>query len=85
MKAPLLLLSIFDSISETYAAPFTSLNKNTAIRSFKQVANDPATTINKSPNDYTLVVVADWDDLQGKIIVLEPFETIAKASNLIEE
>lgn len=57
----LLCFSIFDSAAATYNVPFFMTTKGQALRAFNDLVNDPTSTINKHPEDYSLVYVGDFD------------------------
>lgn len=56
------IYTIYDVKTDVHAAPFTSHNNNTAMRSFGDIATDPQTQLYKHPADFQLIRVGTWDD-----------------------
>lgn len=54
--------SIYDSKAQNYHIPYFLKNEAIAIREFADLVNDPKTSINKHPEDYTLFNLGTWDD-----------------------
>ena len=59
--------SIKDAKANVFSAPFFSINDKTAQRSFEQAQNDPNTTINKNPEDFSLYRLAQFNDQSGEL------------------
>jgi len=59
--------SIKDAKANVFSAPFFSINDKTAQRSFEQATNDPNTTINKNPEDFSLYRLGNFNDQSGEI------------------
>ncbi len=59
--------SIKDAKANAFSAPFFSINDQVAQRSFEQAKNDPNTTINQSPQDFSLYRLATFDDQSGEL------------------
>lgn len=64
--------AIEDIKIESFSAPFTSPNNNTAMRQFGDVATDPNTNINRHPDDYRLCRLGEWDDQSGEFTSEKP-------------
>ena len=58
--------SIYDTKAQNYHVPYFLKNEAIAIRQFGDMVNDPDTTINKHPEDYTLFKLGSWDDQNSK-------------------
>ncbi len=56
------VFAIYDTKAEAYLQPFCTHNKATAIRSFSDLANDPATQFHQHAGDYVLFQIASYDD-----------------------
>ncbi|AXH77822.1 MAG: nonstructural protein [Microviridae sp.] len=56
------LYSVYDSKAKAYSNPFTSVNQQIAIRDFTQAVRDENSQLNKFPEDFTLVELAEFDD-----------------------
>ena len=59
--------SIKDAKANVFSAPFFSINDSVAQRSFEQAKNDPNTTINQNPQDFSLYRLATFDDQSGEL------------------
>jgi len=59
--------SIKDVKANAFSAPFFSINDAVAQRSFEQAKNDPNTTINQNPQDFSLYRLATFDDQSGEL------------------
>lgn len=66
------IFSVFDSKLAVYNTPFFMQREQAAIRSFTDAVNDPQTTLNKHPEDYTLFHIGDFDDDTGELIPVHP-------------
>lgn len=62
------IFSVYDIKSKSFGQPFYSLTRGTAIRSFTDLVNDPQTSINKYPDDFTLFEIGTFDDNSGEIL-----------------
>lgn len=58
--------SVKDSKSGTFGNPFYAQNDALASRSFEQASNDPQTTINAYPEDFSLYRIGNFDDQSGE-------------------
>ena len=56
-----------------YRNVFVMPSQGAAERAFVQLASDAATDIGKSPSDYGLYHVADFDDQTGEVIPCHEF------------
>jgi hypothetical protein len=59
------VFSIFDSKAQCFAAPFFLPVVGAALRAFGDLADDPRSTVNKHPEDYSLFVIGEFDDSVG--------------------
>lgn len=57
--------SVYDHQIESFARPFFMQSKGEAIRGWIQVVNDPGTQINKTPQDFILFELGEYDDQTG--------------------
>lgn len=67
---------IFDNAAEAYLSPFVVATEGQAMREFRICANHPEHSIAKSPADYTLFCIGEFDDSTANI------ETFDSARNL---
>lgn len=66
------IFSIRDSKAEAYLQPFFSPNIPTAMRALSAAAEDVNHEFNKHAADYSLFILAEFDELTGKITAHEP-------------
>lgn len=66
------LYSVFDNVALVYSNPFTSINDGTAFRDFSHACQDPQSSLHKSPNEFSLYHLGDFDDSTGEVISLHP-------------
>jgi len=59
--------TIYDVASGTYMRPFFAQADGMAVRSFKDIANDPQHDIGAHPEDYTLFRVGDFNERTGSL------------------
>lgn len=76
-----LVYSVFDIKAKQFQRPFYSLTRGTAIRDFQDAVNDPQTSLNKYPDDFTLFEIGTFDDTNGELI---PHETKQAVGNALE-
>lgn len=79
----LTVYSSFDFVSETFSQPWLAPNDKAAIRAFAFAVNDPALYLNKSPQDYALFKVANFDDHTGSLQPINP-AIVVKAIDLLQ-
>lgn len=56
----------------TFSAPFMQANDAVAIRTAKNVCNDPSSELSTIASDIEFWKIAQWDDKNGKIESAEP-------------
>ena len=78
----MIICTVFDSASETYAQPFFIQTVGAAIRSFGDEANRADSQINQHADDFTLHKVGTWDYNTGTIEPQRP-QLLARAKDLI--
>lgn len=64
--------SIRDQKGEKFNTPFFQNTHGEAERSFRHVANDPQSFVNKYPEDYDLYYIGSYDDQTG---LMKPLDT----------
>lgn len=79
----LLLCSVFDAKAEAFMQPVFVQAKGQAIRSFSDAINDASTNFGKHPEDYTLFVVGEWDELDGTLYPAPAPECIVTGISLL--
>ncbi len=70
------MLSVFtirDSAAEAFMRPFFAQSSGSAVRSFSDAVNDPEESpMGAHPEDYTLFLVGEFDELTGTFSTHEP-------------
>ncbi|AXL15280.1 nonstructural protein [Microviridae sp.] len=60
--------SIYDSKADAYLPPFFLHQEAMGIRAFSDAVNNPESQIHLHPADYTLFLIASFDDEKGEMI-----------------
>lgn len=66
------MFSIYDAKAEAYMRPFFAPTNAAAIRSITDAANDNTHPIGQHPEDYSLFVIAEFDESNAKLEVTSP-------------
>jgi len=66
----LVVFSIYDSKSHIYEKPFYMNHRMEALRAFESTVNDPNTSINKWPEDFTLFELGTYENITGTFELL---------------
>lgn len=67
MKAGnLVVCAVFDSAVGVYFQPFFARSRGEALRSFVDISNKPGHTFNSHPGDFSLFVLAEWSEENGR-------------------
>lgn len=66
--------AVYDSVSASYAAPFLQSSDVVAERTFRQLCQDPQSSVYRSPGDYSLWHVGSYDDTTGTIESIKPVQ-----------
>lgn len=69
----LLMFSIFDTVARAFIAPFFCPNRQVAQRAFTESVNDKTHAFARSPYDYQLYFLGEFDSESG---LVEPAELI---------
>lgn len=77
--------AVYDEKAELYNNPFYMLNDKMALRAFKDLANDPQSTIYNNPSDFSLYLIAEYDDSTAETQSMIPIKIIAKATEVKHE
>lgn len=62
-----LVFSIFDEKAAAFGMPFFTVNEAMALRMILATARDQNTNIAQFPGDFTLFVIGEWDEDDGRI------------------
>lgn len=77
----LVVASVFDTAVGVYFQPFFARSRAEAIRSFADAASQEGHPFNKHPADFTLFVLATWDEESGSFT---PLAAPASLGNALE-
>jgi len=61
------IYSIFDTASGTYQKPIHSRADGEIMREFQNIVDDPKHPVGMHPEDYSLIRLGTFDDLDGKL------------------
>lgn len=56
------VFSVFDSKAAVFGTPFFMPTEGAAVRAFTDAANDGGTLLSKHPEDFSLFLIAEFDD-----------------------
>ena len=73
------MFSIYDAKAESYVTPWFQPTFGLAERIFTDEVNNPESTLNKHPEDYTLFYLGEMDQDTGKIETEATPKPLAKA------
>lgn len=77
------ICTIHDSVAKIYNQPFFQTNKNVAKRTFTDLINDPTTNLARSPIDFNLYSLGEFNDQTGEITLYSKHELIAKGLSVV--
>lgn len=59
------VFSVFDSKAEVFSTPFFMSTRGEAVRAFKDLVNDPNSSVSRHPDDYRLMCLGEFDNEKG--------------------
>lgn len=77
------IYTIFDTKAKIYNKPFHQVNEAVALRTATDLANDSNSEIAKSPEDYILFYLGNYDDQSAQFELCEP-KSICKFHELVK-
>ncbi|AXL14618.1 nonstructural protein [Microviridae sp.] len=77
------IYTIFDTKAQIYNKPFHQINEAVALRTATDLANDSNSEIAKSPQDYILFYLGNYDDQSAQFELCEP-KSICKFHELVK-
>lgn len=77
------MFSVKDHKVGIYMRPFFELHMGSALRSWEDACASPESPFHKYPNDFSLFLLGEFDDLTGKARHLEEPELVASARDVI--
>lgn len=66
------VFSVYDAKAKAYLPPFFLHEEGLAIRAFSNCANDPDHQFGQNPEDYTLFLIGQYDDITAELIPETP-------------
>lgn len=76
----LTVMVVYDAVAKVFFRPYYTASKEVGTRAFRQAALDPETELWKSPADYSLWCLGEFDDETGRFVLLEQPEKLCIAS-----
>lgn len=82
----LIVVSIFDTATRTYARPVFVAARGAALRSFSDEVNTPRedNPLNRHPGDFELHLLGTWDDQNGAFASLPQPELLVRGVDVKE-
>lgn len=84
-----LVLSVYDSKTDTFFPPFHVRNEATGVRYFEEQVRDPASQIHKFAADFTLFALGHFEDANGSFELFDAPRSVVSAysikSNIAKE
>lgn len=77
------MYTIYDSVAQIHNKPFHQTNKQVALRTATDLANDPKGEIFKNPEHYSMFYVGTYDDSNAEIELAIPMEHVLNFHELI--
>jgi hypothetical protein len=77
------LYSIYDAKAEAFMMPFSATNDGFATRMLLDSASDPATSLYKHPEDFSLFRLASYEENTGVITPVVPVACVGTLITLI--
>ena len=79
------IYSLRDAAVEAFLQPFFAPTDGAAIRSLTQAVNDPNHDVSKNARDYSLWILAEFDDHDGQIVPMSPVRHLINCIELINK
>lgn len=78
------IFTIHDTAAGAYLAPFVLHAEGIAIRTFTDCVNDPDHAFGRHPKDYTLMVIAEFDDNNGTITTYQTQKPLGNGLSFVQ-
>lgn len=75
--------AIYDNKALVYGVPFFAPTDGSAVRSFRDLSNDPNTTVGRHPGDFSLFSIGSYEDGNGQLVPLSPLRHVIDATALV--
>lgn len=79
------IFSIFDQKAKCHLPPFFLHESGQAVRAFSDCVNDPNHNFGKHPEDYTLVAIGEFDDIDGHILAYNHPQLVTSALAVVQD
>lgn len=73
--------AIYDGKGKMFGVPFFMPQPGLATRAFMDLVNDPQSTVNRHPADYTLYQIGSFDDNSGELFSDDPHVLLGHGSD----
>jgi len=73
------IFTIYDKKAEAYNTPWFQQTHGLAERIFRDESNNPESSINKHPEDYTLYYLGEYDQNTGEMEIPHPPKPVMEA------
>lgn len=77
------LYVIYDSKAKIYNKPFHQINKDVALRTAADLANDKSGEVSRSPEDYSMFSLGHYDDENAQIDLKSNPEHVVNLHELV--
>jgi len=74
------VFAILDLKAEAFMSPFFMSTTGQAMRAFKDLVNNPESSLYRHPADYRLHCIGAFDDSRGQLLPLDQVEPLGFAS-----
>jgi len=78
------IYTIYDSVAQVHNKPFHQTNRNVALRTVSDLANDAQNETSKNPNHYSMFYLGKYDDSNGTFELLPAAEHVVNFHELIK-
>lgn len=78
------VFSVYDKKSAAYAPPFFYHHKGQALRAFEDAVNDANSPLHKHPEDFSLFLLGEWNEVSGVLLPLTNPEHIEEALSVLK-
>ena len=76
---------IYDKVGQMVAGwPYKAMNDGEALRTFKNILEDPNSTLSRNPHDFTLLHVGEFDQVDGTVKGFEIQKKVTEGASIIK-
>lgn len=76
--------SIYDNKALSYNAPWFTHTDGAAVRSLRDLVNEPNNNVSRHPGDFVMYCVGEFDDQTGIFTLCSPLRHVMDAQALVE-